>query len=82
MNQTAQSWWFIFYKDQLLLEKKEDGILITFLKVIGMMGLVVAAFGVSILNSLADLQEKYPIIEDIVFGWMRFLLLLNISLLL
>ena len=26
MNQTAQSWWFIFYKDQLLLEKKEDGI--------------------------------------------------------
>lgn len=23
MNQTAQSWWFIFYKDQLLLEKKE-----------------------------------------------------------
>ena len=25
MNQTAQSWWFIFYKDQLLLEKKEDG---------------------------------------------------------
>lgn len=26
MNQTAQSWWFIFYKDQLLLEKKEDAI--------------------------------------------------------
>ena len=26
MNQTAQSWWFIFYKDQLLLEKKEDGV--------------------------------------------------------
>ena len=26
MNHTAQSWWFIFYKDQLLLEKKEDGI--------------------------------------------------------
>ena len=25
MDQTAQSWWFIFYKDQLLLEKKGDG---------------------------------------------------------
>lgn len=25
MVQTAQSWWFIFYKDQLLLEKKGDG---------------------------------------------------------
>ena len=25
MNQTTQSWWFIFYKDQLLLEKKNDG---------------------------------------------------------
>ena len=48
-------------------KKKEDGILITFLKVIGMMGLVVAAFGVGILNSLADLQEKYPVIEDIVY---------------
>ncbi|MCS3199670.1 NAD(+) diphosphatase [Candidatus Bacteroides intestinigallinarum] len=25
MDQTTQSWWFIFYKDQLLLEKKGDG---------------------------------------------------------
>lgn len=25
MNQTTQSWWVIFYKDLLLLEKKEDG---------------------------------------------------------
>ena len=25
MDQTVQSWWFIFYKDQLLLEKKGDG---------------------------------------------------------
>lgn len=25
MSQTMQSWWFIFYKDQLLLEKKENG---------------------------------------------------------
>ena len=25
MNQTAQSWWFVFYKDELLLEKKENG---------------------------------------------------------
>lgn len=24
MNQTTQSWWFVFYKDQLLLEKKEN----------------------------------------------------------
>ena len=47
-------------------KKKEDGILITFLKVIGMMGLVVAAFGVGILNSLADLQEKYPKLETVV----------------
>ena len=25
MNKTTQSWWFVFYKDQLLLEKKENG---------------------------------------------------------
>ena len=25
MNRTTQSWWFVFYKDQLLLEKREDG---------------------------------------------------------
>ena len=25
MNETTQSWWFVFYKDQLLLEKKENG---------------------------------------------------------
>ena len=25
MSQTAQSWWFVFYKDELLLEKKENG---------------------------------------------------------
>lgn len=27
MSQTAQSWWLVFYKDQLLLEKKENGTL-------------------------------------------------------
>ena len=27
MSQTSQSWWFVFYKDRLLLEKKEDGTL-------------------------------------------------------
>lgn len=25
MSQTTQSWWFVFYKDQLLLEKKGNG---------------------------------------------------------
>lgn len=25
MNQIKQSWWFVFYKDELLLEKKENG---------------------------------------------------------
>lgn len=25
MNQTEQSWWFVFYKDELLLEKQENG---------------------------------------------------------
>lgn len=25
MSRTTQSWWFVFYKDQLLLEKKEKG---------------------------------------------------------
>ena len=27
MKQSTQIWWFVFYKDQLLLEKKENGIL-------------------------------------------------------
>lgn len=25
MNQTTQCYWFVFYKDELLLEKKENG---------------------------------------------------------